>query len=312
MKEKLIVIVGPTGIGKTSLSLEVANIVGGEIISADSMQIYKYMDIGTDKIKENEMQDIPHHLIDFLEPDEDFSVSNYSNKAKEMISKINDKNKIPVLVGGTGLYINSIVYNLNFTKVASDENIRAKFEQIKEEFGNEYLLNILREIDPKSAERINVNDTKRVIRAIEIYKITGKPMSLHNKNFRKENNDYDLVMIGLNMDRKNLYDRINHRVDAMIEKGLVDEVNGLLKSGYEKDLISMQAIGYKEIIMYLEGSITFDRAIELIKQGSRNYAKRQLTWFRRDNRINWFDIDEYENIDELASVAIEYINKILR
>lgn len=311
MKEKLIVIVGPTGIGKTSLSLEIASSLNGEIISADSMQIYKYMNIGTAKIKEDEMKNIPHYLIDFLEPDEEFSVSNYRDRTKQIITKINNKDKIPILVGGTGLYVNSIVYDLNFTKVASDEDVRAELENSKNKFGNEYLLNMLREVDPKSADRINVNDTKRIIRAIEIYKITGKPMSLHNNNFRKINDDYNLAMIGLNMDRKKLYDRINHRVDEMIQNGLIDEVKSLIESGYDKNLISMQAIGYKEIIMYLEGSVTLERAIEMIKKGSRNYAKRQLTWFRREDRIKWFNIDKYDNINELSSIVLKCINKIL-
>lgn len=311
MKEKLLIITGPTGIGKTSLSIEIAKRVNGEIISADSMQIYKYMNIGTAKIKDEEMNAIPHHLIDFLELDEDFSVSDFRERAKVIITKLNTEDKIPMVVGGTGLYINSLVYDLNFTRVASDEAIRSRLEGIKEEFGNEYLLNILREIDPKSAEKINVNDTKRVIRSIEIYEITGKPMSQHNNNFRKLNEDYDLVIIGLNMDRKELYNRINQRVDIMIEEGLIDEVKSLLSSGYDKNLVSMQAIGYKEIIMYLENEITLDRAIELIKQGSRNYAKRQLTWFRRDDRVKWFNRDEYSDFNELVIDVIDYTNKLL-
>ena len=311
MKEKLLIITGPTGIGKTSLSIEIAKKIDGEIISADSMQIYKYMNIGTAKIKDEEMDGIPHHLIDFLDLDEDFSVSDFRERAKKIITKLNNQDKIPMVVGGTGLYINSLVYDLNFTRVASDEGIRARLEGIKEEFGNEYLLNMLQEIDPKSAEKINVNDTKRVIRAIEIYEITGKPMSQHNNNFRKINEDYDLIIIGLNMDRKALYDRINDRVDIMFEEGLVDEVKGLLSSGYDKNLVSMQAIGYKEIIMYLEDEITLDRAIELIKQGSRNYAKRQLTWFRRDDRVKWFNRDEYSDFNELVEDVMGYTTKIL-
>lgn len=311
MKEKLLIITGPTGIGKTSLSIEIAKRIDGEIISADSMQIYKYMNIGTAKIKDEEMDGIPHHLIDFLDLDEDFSVSDFRERAKKIITKLNNQDKIPMVVGGTGLYINSLVYDLNFTRVASDEGIRARLEGIKEEFGNEYLLNMLEEIDPKSAEKININDTKRVIRAIEIYEITGKPMSQHNNNFRKINEDYDLIIIGLNMDRKALYDRINDRVDIMFEEGLVDEVKGLLSSGYDKNLVSIQAIGYKEIIMYLEDEITLDRAIELIKQGSRNYAKRQLTWFRRDDRVKWFNRDEYSDFKELVEDVMDYTNKIL-
>lgn len=311
MKEKLLIITGPTGIGKTSLSIEIAKKINGEIISADSMQIYKYMDIGTAKIKDEEMDGIPHHLIDFLELDEDFSVSDFRERAKKIITSLNSEAKIPMVVGGTGLYINSLIYDLNFTRVASDEGIRARLEALKDEFGNEYLLNELRKLDPISADKINVNDTKRVIRAIEIHEITGKPMSEHNNNFRKLNEEYDLIMIGLNMDRKTLYDRINKRVDLMIEEGLIDEVQNLLSSGYDKNLISMQAIGYKEIIMYLEDEISLDRAIELIKQGSRNYAKRQLTWFRREDRIKWFNRDEYDDFEELVLDVSAYAKKIL-
>lgn len=307
MKEKLIVIVGPTGIGKTSLSIEIAKKISGEIISADSMQIYKYMDIGTAKVEEKEMDQIRHHLIDFLEPDEDFSVADYRKLAKEKITNINNKNKIPILVGGTGLYVNSLVYDLNFTRVASDEDIRHRLEKIKDEFGNEHLFNMLEKVDPISAEKINLNDTKRIIRALEIYEITGKVMSLHNNNFRKLNDEYDLIMIGLNMDRKKLYDRINQRVDSMIENDLIDEVKRLLSLGYSKDLVSMQAIGYKEIIMYLDNTVSLDRAVEMMKKGSRNYAKRQLTWFRRDERIQWFDIDEYSSLDELTFNVMNYI-----
>lgn len=309
MKEKLIVIIGPTGIGKTSLSLEIAKEIDGEIISADSMQIYKYMNIGTAKVEKDEMQMVTHHLVDFLRPDEDFSVSDYRENAKEKITMINRKNKVPILVGGTGLYVNSLVYDLNFTKVASDESIRARLEKEKDQLGKEYIFDILKDVDPKSAEKINVNDIKRVIRAIEIYEITDKPMSEHNNNFRKLNHDYDLIMIGLNMDREKLYNRINQRVDLMIESGLVEEVKGLLDMGYGKDLISMQAIGYKEIIMYLYGEITFDIALEMIKKASRNYAKRQLTWFRRDDRIEWFNIDEYDNLNKLVFGVMGHIKK---
>lgn len=313
MKEKLIVIVGPTAIGKTSLSVEIANKVEGEIVSADSMQIYKYMNIGTAKITKDEMKGIPHHLIDFLDPDEEFSVSNYRQKAKEVINEINNRDKVPVLVGGTGLYVNSLVYDLNFTKVPSNEDIRNKLENLRDQYGNQYLLDKLKKIDFKSAEKINLNDTKRLIRAIEIYEVTGKPMSEHNKNFRKLNNDYDLLMIGLNMDRKKLYDRINHRVDLMLEEGLIDEVKYLLSLGYDKNLVSMQGIGYKEIVMYLEGLISLNEAIELIKKGSRNYAKRQLTWFRRDDRINWFNTDEFCNFEHLFHSIMSCIkeNKLI-
>lgn len=310
MKENLFIIVGPTGIGKTSVSISLAKALDGEIVSADSMQIYKYMNIGTAKIQNEEMKDIPHYLVDFVNPDVDFTVSNYKRNAKKIISEINSREKLPIVVGGTGLYINSLIYDLNFTKVISNEKLRIKLENMADEFGNKFLHNRLKEIDPKSAEKIHKNDRKRVIRAIEIYEVTGKPMSLHNKDFRKPNDEYNLTMIGLNMDRKKLYEKINKRVNIMIEKGLIEEVKGLLKMGYNKDLISLEGIGYKEIIMYLEDDISLDESIELIKKNSRNYAKRQLTWFRRNEKVNWLDLDDFSDFNSLIKhIIFKYENK---
>lgn len=304
MKENLFIIVGPTGIGKTKISIELAKALNGEIISADSMQIYKYMDIGTAKVTKEEMEGIPHHLINIINPDEDFTVSNYKENAKKIISEINSAGKLPIVVGGTGLYINSLIYDLNFTKVVSDDNLRIQLEKIADKYGNDFLHKKLEAVDEKSAEKIHKNDIKRIIRAIEIYKITGKPMSVHNKNFRKPNNEYNLTMIGLNMDRKKLYEKINNRVNSMIDKGLLEEVKALLDMGYSKDLVSMEGIGYKEIIMYLEGHISLERAIEIIQQASRNYAKRQLTWFRRNETINWINIEEFPSFDNLIEDII--------
>lgn len=305
-KDNLFILIGPTAIGKTALSVELAKRINGEIISADSMQIYKYMNIGSAKITKEEMENIPHHLIDIIFPNEDFTVADFKNNAVKLIKDINSRGKLPIVAGGTGLYINSLVYNLNFTQVAPNEEIRVKLESLGDKHGNEYLHQELEKIDIESAEKISVNDRKRIIRAIEIFEITGKPMSEHNKNFRVPVEDYNLVMIGLNMDRKELYNRINLRVDIMIEEGLVEEVNNLLKMGYNKELVSMQGIGYKEIIMYLEGNISLEKSIELIKQGSRNYAKRQLTWFRRDNRIKWVNVDKFSNLDDLSQYIIDY------
>ncbi|SHE31369.1 tRNA dimethylallyltransferase [Tissierella praeacuta DSM 18095] len=305
-KDNLFILIGPTAIGKTALSVELAKRINGEIISADSMQIYKYMNIGSAKITKEEMENIPHHLIDIIFPNEDFTVADFKNNAVKLIKDINSRGKLPIVAGGTGLYINSLVYNLNFTQVAPNEEIRVKLESLGDKHGNEYLHQELEKIDIKSAEKISVNDRKRIIRAIEIFEITGKPMSEHNKNFRVPVEDYNLVMIGLNMDRKELYNRINLRVDIMIEEGLVEEVNNLLKMGYNKELVSMQGIGYKEIIMYLEGNISLEKSVELIKQGSRNYAKRQLTWFRRDNRIKWMNVDKFSNLDDLSQYIIDY------
>ncbi|WP_333637749.1 tRNA (adenosine(37)-N6)-dimethylallyltransferase MiaA [Tissierella praeacuta] len=304
--DNLFILIGPTAIGKTALSVELAKRINGEIISADSMQIYKYMNIGSAKITKEEMENIPHHLIDIIFPNEDFTVADFKNNAVKLIKDINNRGKLPIVAGGTGLYINSLVYNLNFTQVAPNEEIRVKLESLGDKHGNEYLHQELEKIDIESAEKISVNDRKRIIRAIEIFEITGKPMSEHNKNFRVPVEDYNLVMIGLNMDRKELYNRINLRVDIMIEEGLVEEVNNLLKMGYNKELVSMQGIGYKEILMYLEGNISLEKSIELIKQGSRNYAKRQLTWFRRDNRIKWVNVDKFSNLDDLSQYIIDY------
>lgn len=312
MKENLCVITGPTGIGKTSLSLELGKSLNGEIISSDSMQIYKYMNIGTAKISPLEMDDIPHHLLDVVYPDEDFTVSDFKIKAKELITDINTRNKLPMIVGGTGLYINSLVYDLDFAKVVYNEDIRNKYNEIAQHRGLEYIHKLLEDIDPISAKRINVNDKKRVIRALEIYDITQKPMSEYNKDFRKENEDYNLVIICLNMDRSKLYDRINKRVDAMIDEGLIEEVKLILNMGYNPNSIALQGIGYKEIIMFLNKKLTLEDTINLIKQKSRNYAKRQLTWFRRDHRVKWINVDEFNDLHSLKNFTEKYILENLK
>lgn len=308
MKENLVILTGPTGIGKTSLSIELAKSLDGEVISADSMQIYKYMNIGTAKIKKEEMEDIPHYMVDIIYPDEDFTVANYRDHAKKIIKSINERNKLAMVVGGTGLYINSLVYDLKFTSVAPNNSLREKYEEIVRDKGNQYLHDLLYKIDRDSAARINVADVKRTMRALEIFEETGKTMTEYNKDFRKENDDYNLTMICLNMDRARLYERINRRVDLMVEEGLVEEVDNILKMGYDRNLVSLQGIGYKEIIMYLDGEISLNNALETIKKASRNYAKRQLTWFRRDKRIQWINLDEYSNFKDLHSSVNEYIN----
>ena len=311
-KDNLFILIGPTAIGKTAVSIELAKSLNGEIISADSMQIYKYMDIGTAKITPEEMEGIPHHLIDIVYPDEEFTVADYKSQAEKIIADINSRNKLPIVVGGTGLYVNSLVYDLNFTQVPPNEEIRERLEYLADKYGNEDIHKMLEKIDKMSFDRIHVMDRKRIIRAIEIYEVTGKPMSEQGKNFRKQTDKYNLVMVGLNMDREKLYEKINLRVDKMIEEGLIEEVSKLLKLGYNKDLVSMQGIGYKEIIWYLEGDISLEESIELIKKASRNYAKRQLTWFRRDKRIKWFYVDEYSNMAHLVKHIIDYSEKILR
>lgn len=310
-KKKLVLIVGPTAVGKTDLSVRLAKELNGEIFSVDSMQIYKSMDIGTAKIDETEMDGIPHYMIDIVEPDDEFSVSDFRDKAYEYIDEISSRGKLPIGAGGTGLYVNSLVYDLDFAEAESDEKIREKYTELADKYGNQYIMDKLREIDPESADRLNLNDTKRIIRAIEIYEMTGKKMSDNYNSFRKENDDFELVIIGLNRNRQKLYERINLRVDIMMENGLIDEVKSLLDRGFTKDMTSMKAIGYKEVIDYLEGSTEYDEMIEILKRNSRRFAKRQLTWFRRDKRINWFDYDEYENSEDMYTDIIETIRRRL-
>ena len=282
--ENLVIITGPTGIGKTELSLELAKKYKGEIISSDSMQIYKKLNIGTAKIDLNKTC-IPHHMIDIIEPSDNFTVADFKNSAKKIIADINNRNGLPFLVGGTGLYINSLVYNLDFTETEPDYEYRDELREILEEEGSEFLYEKLQEQDRDMAEKIHKNNGQRIIRALEILKSGNKK----GDNFREENKDYNLIYIGLNMDRSKLYEKINQRVDKMIDLGLVDEVKNLLDEGLDKNSQSLKAIGYKEVISYLDGEIDFDEMVDLIKKNSRHYAKRQLTWFRRDERIKWFD-----------------------
>lgn len=305
-KKNLLLIIGPTAIGKTDISINVAKKLNGEIISADSMQIYKFMDIGTAKIKPEEMEEIPHYLIDVVYPNEEFTVADFKYNAEKHINNITDAGKLPIIAGGTGLYINSLVYELKFTRVKANEEFRKKYNKIAEENGNEFIYNELCKIDPAYSNKISINDKKRIIRALEIYNETGKPMSYYNKNFREKSDKYNLTMIGLNTDRDVLYSRINLRVDKMIQEGLVDEVKDLLNRGYNKNLSSMQAIGYKEIISYLEEKIGLDEAIDNLKRNTRRFAKRQLTWFRRDDRIKWIDVSKFNNNDDISSYIVNY------
>lgn len=294
--ENLLIITGPTGIGKTEISLKLANKYKGEIISSDSMQIYKKLDIGTAKV-DLDKTDIPHHMVDILEAHENFSVADFKIKAKEIISDINRRGDLPILVGGTGLFINSIVYNLDFTETKADYEYRDELRKILEEKGSEFLYNKLFNLNKDMAAKIHPNNGQRIIRALEILKSGNEK----ENNFRQENEDYNLVFIGLNMDRERLYERINSRVDKMIELGLVDEVRSLLDQGLNKNSQSLKAIGYKEVISYLEGEIEYSEMIDLIKKNSRHYAKRQLTWFRRDGRIKWFDRESDNLLEEIET-----------
>ncbi|MBN2285792.1 MAG: tRNA (adenosine(37)-N6)-dimethylallyltransferase MiaA [Tissierellales bacterium] len=290
MENKLILIVGPTAVGKTYISVKIAKLLSSEVISADSMQIYRYMDIGTAKIRSEEKENVPHHLIDVVYPDEAFTVSDFKNSAEKLIKELHGKNQIPIIAGGTGLYVNSLIYDLNFSNTLSDPDIRSDLTAYCDTFGKEALHQRLETIDPVSAKKIHMNNVKRIIRAIEVYLITGKPFSEYNPNFRICTNNYELIMIGLEMQRDLLYNKINERVDSMINNGLIEEVRSLLKKGYGRDLISMQGIGYKEILMYLYEEISLDEALHLLKRNTRRFAKRQFTWFKADERIKWFEV----------------------
>ncbi|MBS5946227.1 tRNA (adenosine(37)-N6)-dimethylallyltransferase MiaA [Peptoniphilus gorbachii] len=294
--ENLIIITGPTGIGKTELSLELAKKYKGEIISCDSMQIYKKLNIGTAKIDLTETS-IPHYMIDIVEPSDNFTVADFKNSAKKIIKDINNRDRLPFLVGGTGLYINSLVYNLDFTETKPDYEYRDELIEILEKEGSEFLYEILKEKDQRLAEKIHKNNGQRIIRALEILKSGNKK----GDNFREENKDYNLIYLGLNMDRAKLYEKINQRVDKMVDLGLVDEVKNLLDEGLDKNSQSLKAIGYKEVISYLDGEIDFDEMVDLIKKNSRHYAKRQLTWFRRDDRIKWFDRESDRILSDIES-----------
>lgn len=308
MKQKLLVLGGPTAVGKTELSIKLAKELNGEIISADSMQIYKYMDIGSAKVTEQEMDDIKHHLIDVIEPNVPFSVADFKEYGEISLKNILSKNKFPIIAGGTGLYINSLTCNMTFTEAEKDEEYRLYLEKLSEEKGNDFVHEMLKEIDPVSYKEIHANNRKRVIRALEVYKLTKKPFSSFNAGEDFYKSDYDVYYYVLTMNRDKLYERINKRVDIMIEKGLLEECIKLKEMGYTSDMQSMQGIGYKEILYYLENKISFEDAVNMIKQGSRNYAKRQLTWFRRDKRCIFLDKDVMSEDEILHKVLNDIRN----
>ncbi|MEW5706076.1 MAG: tRNA (adenosine(37)-N6)-dimethylallyltransferase MiaA [Actinomycetota bacterium] len=305
-KRKLIAIVGPTATGKSNVAIELAKRIDGEIISADSMQIYKGMDIGTAKVTPDEMNGIPHHLIDIISPAEPFSVAEYQKLARRIIDEISERGKIPILVGGTGLYVRSVIDKLEFPSGEISSKVRRQLEQRAKLEGSEVLYKELIEKDPKAAEIVHPNNVRRIIRALEIIELTGKPFSYYHSEWKSRESIYDLAIFGLTMDRKLLYERIDRRVDKMIEAGLIDEVKELQSKGYEKFLTSQQAIGYKELIRYLKGESSLEEAIDIIKSRTRQYAKRQLTWFRADPRIKWIDVTRKTP----AEVADEIINEL--
>jgi tRNA dimethylallyltransferase len=307
MNKPLIVIVGPTAVGKSGAALLVARELNGEIISADSMQVYKHMDLGTAKPTQEEMRMVKHHLVDIVHPWQEFSVADFQRLAKSCITEIQGRGRLPIVVGGTGLYINSLVYNLNFADTVSDPELRTYLGSLARERGNQYLYEMLKRIDPDSALKLHANDIRRIIRAIEVYHCTGKPMSVQRDDAKERKLPYQPVIFGLKMERDRLYKKIEQRVDKMIAGGLVDEVKDLLERGCKREMVSMQGLGYKEIIGCLEGDYSLDDAIELLKRNTRRFAKRQFTWFKRDDRIIWVDVDRIGNSDDIANTIIEHI-----
>lgn len=307
-KIPLIILTGPTAVGKTALSIDLAKDLNAEIISADSMQIYKYMNIGSAKVTKEEMEGVVHHMIDEVKPDFPFSVSEFQNRANKYVKEIANKGKTVLVTGGTGLYLNSLIYNMDFAKSNSNSKIREELEKELEEKGIDHMHEKLKSLDSDAASRIHKNNTKRVIRALEVC-LDGKKMQDFASDL-KYNENYLPIIIVLNRDREILYNRINKRVDIMMESGLVKEVQDLLNMGYDKNLISMQGIGYKEIVKYLEGEYTLEEAVEIIKRDSRRYAKRQITWFKRYEDSKWFDLDNYNNMDTLKGDILNYIENI--
>lgn len=299
-KPHIIIIAGPTAVGKTKTSIELAKALNTEIISADSIQIYRGCDIGSAKVTTEEMQGIKHHLIDIKEPYENYSVKEYREDAFNIINELHAENKIPIVCGGTGFYINSLIYDMNLDDNSQDDFVREKIYEIYEEKGIDYIRDALFYIDKNSFDRINVNDTKRNIRAIEYFICTGNKFSDTFNSIREINNNITFSYYALEMQRDLLYDRINKRVDLMLEEGLIDEVKNLISNGITKENQSMQAIGYKEIIKYLEGEWDYNFAIDKLKQFSRNYAKRQLTWFRNDSNVKMIDVNEFNNVSEVV------------
>ena len=310
MNKPLIILTGPTAVGKTKASIGLAKALNGEIISADSMQVYKHMDIGSAKIRPDEMEGIPHYLVDELEPDEEFHVVRFQEMAKKALEEIYAKNKIPIVVGGTGFYIQALLYDIDFTESNEDSVYRQELEKIAREKGAEYLHDMLRMVDPKSAEMIHANNVKRVIRALEFQKQTGQKISEHNEKERAKTSPYEFCYFVLNDDRNRLYERINLRIDKMLEEGLVSEVQSLKAKGYTKDMVSMQGLGYKEILDYLNGECSLEDAVYILKRDTRHFAKRQLTWFRRESDVIWIDKQAFQYDEErILKEMLRYIQE---
>lgn len=289
MKKPLIILTGPTAVGKTKMSISLAKAVGGEIISADSMQVYRQMDIGSAKIRPEEMDGVRHYLIDVLDPDEEFHVVRFQEMAKAAMSEIYERNKIPILTGGTGFYIQAVLYDIDFTENGGDTTYRKELEMLSEEKGAQFLHEMLRQVDARSAQGIHAHNIKRVIRALEYFHQTGEKISEHNMEQREKESPFHFAYFVLNDERQHLYERIDRRVDQMIEEGLVEEVSRLKAQGFTRDMVSMQGLGYKEMLDHLDGKYTLDEAVTIIKRDTRHFAKRQITWFKRERDVIWLD-----------------------
>jgi len=306
--KSVIVIVGPTCSGKSNLSLKLAQLLPSEIISADSRQIYIHLNIGTAKPSKEQLKKTSHHLIDTLDPSENYDASLFEKDAEKIINQIHNKNKTPIVVGGSGLYIKALIDGI-FDTADRNEEYRKELSQQRKEFGNDFLYEELKKVDPESASKMLPQNWKRVIRALEVFHSTGESiLTHHQKQSNQKNRNYNYKQFGLNWERSILYENIDARVDEMLENGFVEEVKNILNHGYDKHLNSLNSVGYKEIIQYLDGKISFDRANELMKRNTRHYAKRQMTWFRKDERIHWFDVNDNRELDQIAKKIIQTLN----
>ncbi len=316
VKKPLVVLTGPTAVGKTDISIKVAKNInkpnGAEIISADSIQVYKYMDIGSGKVTNEEMQGVKHHLISTLDPSVEFNIYTFKNMAKKATEDIYSLNKVPIIAGGTGFYIQSLLYDVEFSEEENDHAYRKELEELAKDKGCDYLYEMLLKVDPDAAAIVHKNNVKRVIRALEFYKETGNKISVHNEEQKMKESPYEFKYYVINMEREKLYKRIELRVDKMIEAGLVNEVKGLLDKGYSKELVSMQGLGYKEIVSYLLGEISLDEAVYIIKRDTRHFAKRQLTWFKREKDVTMINYEDFSfSQDEIANYLINDIDKMI-
>ncbi len=307
-KEPLVILTGPTAVGKTKLSIALAKAIGGEIISADSMQVYRHMDIGSAKIRLEEMEGIPHYLVDVLEPWEEFHVVRFQQMAKEAMKKIREHGHIPILVGGTGFYIQAIVKDIDFTENEASP-YREELTRLAEEKGADFLYEKLQKVDPKSAQIIHAHNVKRIIRALEFYQMTGEKISEHNKEQREKSSPYQFAYFVLQDERAKLYKRIEARIDEMLQDGLIEEVTALKEMGLKRGMVSMQGLGYKEILTYLDGECTLEEAVEILKRDTRHFAKRQITWFRREEEVIWLDKGKFAYQEEQI---LEAMLQILR